>query len=60
MNVSGDLITGHNDMDEELIIEFASRMISLSSITESQKKSAVKSRGVSNLKSCDLAASSNK
>ncbi|CAI9007623.1 AB hydrolase-1 domain-containing protein [Pseudomonas chlororaphis] len=60
VNVSGDLITGHNDMDEELIIEFASRMISLSSITESQKKSAVKSRGVSNLKSCDLAASSNK
>ncbi|WP_409313462.1 hypothetical protein [Pseudomonas putida] len=60
VSVSGDLITGHNDVDEELIIGFASRMVSLSSITESQKKSAaaeaanVKSHGASNLVSCDL------
>lgn len=60
VSVSGDLITGHNDVDEELIIGFASRMISLSSITERQKKSAaveavnIKSRGESNPASCDL------
>ncbi|MCP1487861.1 hypothetical protein J3D48_004174 [Pseudomonas fluorescens] len=53
VSVSGDLITGHNDVDEDLIIKFASRMISLSSITERQKKSAAEK--VVNLKSCDLA-----
>lgn len=53
VSVSGDLITGHNDVDEDLIIKFASRMISLSSITERQKKSLA-AKAV-NLKSCDLA-----
>lgn len=66
VSVSGDLITGHNDVDEDQIIKFASRMISLSSITELQKKSAaveavnLKSHGVSNLKSCDLDANNSR
>jgi hypothetical protein len=52
VSVSGDLITGHNDVDEDLIIKFASSMISLSSITEFQKES-VAAKAIS-LKSCDL------
>jgi hypothetical protein len=54
VSVSGDLIAGHNDVDEEPIIKFASRMISLSSITELQKASMAAE--AIDLTSCDLAA----
>ncbi|MGE8405672.1 MAG: hypothetical protein ACN6QH_01345 [Pseudomonas sp.] len=60
VKVSGDLITGHNDIDDPLVIQFASRMINLSAMTENQKQSAAVSAkslqagAGSSLRTCDL------
>ncbi|MBF3053027.1 esterase [Pseudomonas aeruginosa] len=55
VTVSGKLIADHNDLYEEPIIEFASRMISLSSITEGQKmEAAAKAMTVGEQQTCDL------
>lgn len=60
VRVSGDLISGHNDIDDPLVIQFASRMINLSAMTENQKQSAavnakrLQAGAGSSLRTCDL------
>jgi len=56
VSVSGDIIPDHNDINKEAIIEFASRMISLSSITEVQKQRVAMTVNLANkgTSTCDL------